>query len=110
MEKIIKQIGNQILKTVSLTKKVTPLTRFGTYGFLSMILASQVALANNVGDTAEHGVMDAKKDARTARRELKKSVRKVTGNQSTYENVKDKTKDTVENTKDELKHEKHKAE
>ena len=85
------------------------LTRFGTYGFLSTLLATQFALApRSFGDSAQNNLdrakIDAKRTARSAKRDLKKTGRKVTGEESKWKDVKDETADAARNTKDEVKH------
>ncbi len=75
--------------------------KFGTIGFLSMVLAAQLALADSAVNNADRAAVDAKKSARSAKRDLKKAGRKVTGQSSTYDDVKDSTKDAVKNTRDE---------
>ncbi len=86
------------------------LTRFGTYGFLSTILAAQLALApSGFGDSAQNNLdrakLDVKKTARSAKRDLKKAGRNVTGQESKWKDFKDEAADAARNTQDEVKHE-----
>ncbi len=87
-------------------KVKTSLTKFGTYGFMSALLATQIGLAPNLfADTADdlnRAELDTKKSARSAKRDLKKAGRKVTGQDSKYDDVKDEVKDAGRNAKDEV--------
>jgi len=80
--------------------KSKSLTAFGTYGFLSMLMAAQIATANTV-DNADRTTVDAKKSARSVKRDMKKAGRKVTGQDSTYDDVKDEVQDAGRNVGDE---------
>ncbi len=85
------------------------LTRFGTYGFLSALLAAQMGLAPNLNadDTAtkiDRAKVDAKKSARSMKRDIKKGARKATGQDNAYDDAKDEVKDAGRNLKDEAEH------
>ena len=89
------------------------LTVFGTYGFLSLIMAAQVAASSSsfaagLADDADRAGVDTKKAGRTVKRDVKKDVRKATGQNDVWEDTKDKTSDTVSNLKDEAKYQKRK--
>jgi hypothetical protein len=90
------------------------LTRFGTYGFMSVILAAQMlsvqGLADSVADKSDRAWTDTKKSARSVKRDAKKAGRKVTGQESKWENFKDSAEDTGKDFKDEAKHQKRKLE
>ncbi len=89
--------------------KKSSLTQFGTYGFMSALLAIQVAsaprsFADDLKDKANRAGLDAKKSARAMKRDVKKGARKATGQESTYESAKDEVKDAGKNVKDEAEH------
>src|SRR5262249_13910932 len=91
------------------TSKMKSLTRFGTYGFLSALLAAQMAMAPSLrADDAKTKVdrarVDARKSARAVKRDVKKGARKATGQDNTYDDVKDEVKDAGKNVKDEVEH------
>jgi hypothetical protein len=78
------------------------------------LLATQISLssfgASNASVKTDRAVVDAKKNGRYVRRHAKKAGRKITGQESKWEDFKDGAKDSVSNTKDEMKHAKKKAE
>ena len=91
------------------------LTAFGTYGFLSAIIAAQMAAssllaAKGLPDEVDRAGVDTKKAARSVKREVKKDVRKATGRGSVWEDAKDKASDTLSNIKDETNYQKRKIE
>ena len=79
------------------------LAKYGTYGFLSTLMATQLAIAPRVfaSESADRAQLDAKKPARSMRRDLKKSGRKVTGQENSWDDAKDELKDGASNAKDE---------
>ena len=86
------------------------LTKFGTYGFLSLAIASQLAMAGtNTADKADRAATDVKKNARSVKRDAKKAGRKVTGNESVVKDGKDKISDMGKDVKDEAKVQNRKA-
>ena len=91
-----------------------PLTRFGTYGFLCAVLASQLSLpalsASENEVQADRAWVNTKKSARAVKRDVKKTGRDMTGHGSTVKDFKDKAHDAVSNTKDEFHHAKKRAE
>jgi hypothetical protein len=80
-----------------------PLFKFGTYGFLCVMMASQLASASTA-EKMDRKLLDAKKSGRETKRSLKKSGRKITGDESYAKDAKDVVKDGYSNTKDEVKH------
>ena len=90
------------------------LTRYGTYGFMSALIATQLAVYPRLfADTAEkvdRAKVDSKKSGRALRRDLKKAGRKATGQENSYDDVKDEVKDGVSNTRDEVNHQAKKLE
>lgn len=100
----------------SLTKiAAKSLTKYGTKGFLSAMLAMQLGMPYAHGaDEAEvkldRAKVDAKKSFRSAKRDVKKAGRKATGQDNTYDDVKDQVKDAGSNLKDEANHQKKKVE
>lgn len=86
--------------------------KYGTYGFLSVVLAAQLALATvvyaDVQDEAERAKVDAKKSGRALKRDIKKGARKATGQDNAYDDVKDGAKDAGKNAQDELELQKNK--
>ena len=85
--------------------------KYGTYGFMSMLLFSQLAMADKtVGEKIDRTALDAKKSARSIKRDVKKAGRSVTGKGSVWKDVKDEASDGIKNTKDEFNHaKKHKG-
>lgn len=81
--------------------KTKSLTAFGTYGFLSLMMAAQIAAATSAVDNADRATVDAKKSARSVKRDMKKAGRKVTGQDNTYDDVKDEVQDAGKNLGDE---------
>lgn len=77
--------------------------KFGTYGFLSCMLAAQLGSVSAFADE-DRALLDAKKSGRSLKRDVKKGVRKATGQDNTYDDVKDEVKDAKENVKDEVNH------
>jgi hypothetical protein len=91
-------------------KKSILFTRYGTYGFMSLILASQMAFvtATKAADT-DRVMVDAKKNARSVKRSVKKTGRNLTGQGSTWKDVGDEVKDAGKNLKDEANYAKKKV-
>jgi hypothetical protein len=89
---------------------------FGTYGFLSMLLATQMAATpslfadESAATKVDRAGTDAKKSGRALKRDIKKGARDATGQGSTYEDMKDGAKDAVNNVQDEAGFQKRKAE
>jgi ribosome recycling factor len=83
--------------------------KFGTYGFLSCMLAAQLGSLSALAD-ADRAVVDAKKSARSMKRDVKKGVRKATGQDNAWDDAKDEAHDAVENLKDEASYHKKKIE
>ena len=59
--------------------KMKSLTAFGTYGFLSLMMAAQVAassqsFASGLANDADRAGVDTKKAARTVKRDVKKDA------------------------------------
>ena len=75
---------------------------------MSALLATQIGLMPNLFADAENSIdrakVDTKKSARSAKRDFKKAGRKVTGQDSKYDDVKDEVKDGAANIKDEANH------
>lgn len=88
------------------------LSTFGTYGFLSVLVAAQIAasplLFAVAPDRLDRALVDAKKSARAVKRDIKKNARKATGQENTWETVKDEVSDAGKNIKDEAKYQKRK--
>jgi hypothetical protein len=90
-------------------------TRFGTYGFMSMMLAAQLAAlpakaADQAANSADRATVDVKKGARDIKRDAKKAGRDVTGNHSTWQDTKDSVGDAAKDVKDEAGYTKRKVE
>lgn len=90
------------------------LKRFGSYGFLSTMLALQLAAMPSYGkdtieDKAKRGALDTKKSARAIKRDAKKAGRKITGQENAWEDTKDEVSDAAKNLKDETKYQAKKA-
>jgi len=97
------------------TRETKSLTQFGTYGFLTTLMAAQIAMAPRLfADTLENkvdrGGVDTKKSARSVKRDLKKKGREVTGQDNTYDDMKDEVKDAGKNVKDETQYQGRKIE
>lgn len=77
--------------------------RFGTYGFLSALLAVQLGVAPDLhaAVNGERAKVDAKKSARSVKRDLKKTGRKITGQDNAWDDAKDEARDAGKNIKDE---------
>lgn len=77
------------------------IVKYGTYGFMSLIISSQLALLPRASavDT-DRAVVDAKKNARAAKRKINKGARSVTGQGSVWKDAKERTSDEVKNAKD----------
>lgn len=94
--------------------KINDLTRYGSKGFLSLMLAAQIAaipsIADTAADKADRAGTDVKKSARSLKNEAKEAGRDLTGQGSTWENVKDDVKDGARDAKDEANYQKRKAE
>ena len=93
--------------------KLASLTRFGTYGFLSALMAAQLAtspraFADSAADSVDRAKKDVKKSSRSLKRDLKKTGRKVTGQENTWDDGKDEVKDAGANVKDEAEFQKNK--
>ncbi len=91
-----------------------PLKRFGSYGFLSAMLALQLSSLSAFGndtakEKAERGLIDAKKSGRSVKRDLKKAGRKITGQDNAWDDTKDAVSDAGKNVKDEAKFQGKKA-
>ncbi len=83
------------------------IAKFGTIGFLSLLLAAQTALyAESVSDKTDRAYTDAKKSARSFKSQAKKAGRKATGNDSKIDDAKDNVGDAAGNAKDELNYQK----
>ena len=85
------------------------LFQYGTYGFLSALMATEIAIAprvfaGNAGDAADKAKVDATKSSRSARRDLKKAGGKVTGQKNSYDDAKEGVKDGANNVKDEAQY------
>lgn len=92
-----------------------PLTKYGTYGFLTALVVAQIAMspalfADDVQDKIDRAGVDAKKSGRSIKRDVKKGARKATGQDNAYDDVKDSAKDAGRNAKDELELQKRKIE
>lgn len=90
------------------------LKRFGSYGFLSTMLAIQIAALpsygnENLEDKTRRGALDAKKSARSVKRDIKKTGRKITGQENAWEDTKDSLSDAGKNIKDEANFQAKKA-
>lgn len=89
------------------------LTQFGTYGFLTLMMAAQLGNSalgkEKLADKADRAAVDTKKSAREMKKDLKKAGRKVTGQENSWDNVKDSVGTAAENTKDEVKLQARKA-
>lgn|GEM_PF-6199920 len=109
-------ILNQGPKNEGPKKRSASYTKFGTYGFLSMLLATQMAATpalfadESAATKVDRAGKDAKKSGRALKRDVKKGARDATGQGSTYEDVKDGAGDAVGNVKDEAGFQKRKAE
>jgi hypothetical protein len=95
---------NQTSRTTRRTVK--SLTAFGTYGFLSVLIAAQMAaspslFAAGLADKADRAGVDAKKSARSVKRDVTKAARKATGQDNAWDDLKDKASDVGANIKDE---------
>jgi hypothetical protein len=89
------------------------LTKFGTYGFLSALIATQMTtpsalLASELSDKADRAGVDAKKSVRSMKQDIKKGARKATGQDNTWDDVKDEASDAGSNIKDEANYQKRK--
>lgn len=80
--------------------------RYGTYGFLSLMMSAQLALIPSAlaGEKADRAMLDAKKSARTAKRKVNKTARGITGQGNTWKDMKEEVSDGAKNAKDELNH------
>lgn len=93
--------------------KTTTLTRFGSYGFLSLMMAAQLAVgedASTRAEKADKAWRETKKGARAVGSDVKKTARDATGNGSHVEDARDEMEDTAENVKDDARHFQKKAE
>jgi hypothetical protein len=82
------------------------ITAFGTYGFLSVLIAAQMAaspslFATGLAEKADRAGTGMKKSARSMKRDIKKTARKATGQDNAWDDVKDKASDSANNLKDE---------
>ncbi len=89
------------------------LKQYGSYGFLCSIIAMQLSMSaiagDTMGDKARRTGLDIKKSARSAKRDVKKTGRKITGQDSAWDDAKDSVKDAGKNIKDEAKYHTEKA-
>ncbi len=91
------------------------LTKFGTYGFLSALLAAQVATSpalfadGSLADKADRAGVDAKKTGRAMKRDAKKAGRQATGQDNAWDDAKDSVGDAGKNVKDEVDYQKRKS-
>lgn len=76
--------------------------RYGTYGFMSLLLSTQLAyLPKATAKNLDRAALDAKKSARTAKRSVHKAGRNLTGHGSTLKDAKEEIGDGTKNLKDE---------